>query len=142
MRGVSKHRKQNPMKAKLILAFYALMSCVVRVTAIIVYFAVPLGLFDLLRHLQGSQDFYYFWLFKANLQLLCQFMCIKEDVNIVGNRYIHFKKKSSDPWYLLSWASTISVYLQWNRLLWWKCCSIHQRDENSTWKLEKTCYWN
>ena len=56
IKGVSKHRKRNPMKAKLMLALYAFLSCVVRVTAIIAYFAVPLGLFDLLRHLQGSQE--------------------------------------------------------------------------------------
>merc|ERR1712223_1784071 len=43
------------MKAKLTLALYAFLSCVMRVTAIIVYFAVPLGLFDLLRHLQAEQ---------------------------------------------------------------------------------------
>ena len=56
IKGVSKHRKCNPMKAKLTLALYAFLSCVMRVTAIIAYFAVHLGLFDLLRHLQGSQE--------------------------------------------------------------------------------------
>ena len=44
------------MKAKVILALYALLSCVVRVCAVIAYFATTLGLFDLLRHLQGSQE--------------------------------------------------------------------------------------
>ena len=57
IKGVSKHRKRNPTKAKLILALYAFLSCVVRVTALIAYFGVPLGLFDLLRHLQGLQKF-------------------------------------------------------------------------------------
>ena len=56
MKGVSSHREHNPMKAKVILAFYALLSCLVRVCAVIAYFAATLGLFNLLRHLQGSQE--------------------------------------------------------------------------------------
>ena len=56
MKGVSSHREHNPMKAKVILAFYALLSCVVRVWAVIGYFTATLGLFNLLRHLQGSQE--------------------------------------------------------------------------------------
>ena len=54
--GVSSHRVHNPIKSKSMLAIYALISCTLRVTGIIMFFAPTLGLLDLLRHLQGSQD--------------------------------------------------------------------------------------
>ena len=53
--GISSHRKLNPFKSKMLLASYALLSCIMRVTAVIMYFAPTLGLLNLLRHLQGSQ---------------------------------------------------------------------------------------
>ena len=34
---------------------YAFIACANRVLSIVIYFAVPLGLFSLLRHLQGEQ---------------------------------------------------------------------------------------
>ena len=54
--GVSSHRVHNPIKSRSILAIYALISCTLRVTGIIMFFAPTLGLLNLLRHLQGSQD--------------------------------------------------------------------------------------
>ena len=56
--GISSHRKLNPFKSKMLLASYALLSCMMRVTAVIMYFAPTLGLLNLLRHLQGSQYIY------------------------------------------------------------------------------------
>ena len=56
MAGISGHRKYNPCKAQAILATYSLLSCVVRTAAFIFYWAPSLGLFNLLRHLQGSQE--------------------------------------------------------------------------------------
>ena len=56
--GISSHRKLNPFKSKMLLASYALLSCIMRVTAVIMYFAPTLGLLNLLRHLQGSQYIY------------------------------------------------------------------------------------
>ena len=54
--GVSSHRAHNPIKSKTILAIYALISCAIRVTGVVMFFAPTLGLLNLLRHLQGSQD--------------------------------------------------------------------------------------
>ena len=55
MKGISGHRKINPMKSKVILILYAFISAIKRSSALILYFSPALGLFNLLRHLQGSQ---------------------------------------------------------------------------------------
>merc|ERR1719362_1460443 len=52
--GVTNHRAHNPIKYKSILAIYALISCTVRVTGIIMFFTPTLGLLNLLRHLQAE----------------------------------------------------------------------------------------
>jgi hypothetical protein len=35
---------------------YALLSCIMRATGLVIYVVLTLGLLDSLRHLQGSQD--------------------------------------------------------------------------------------
>ena len=54
--GIAGHRKYNPFKFRMMLALYALLSVIMRSTGIIMYFTPDLGLFNLLRHLQGSQN--------------------------------------------------------------------------------------
>ena len=54
--GISSHRKYNPFKSKVIMALYALLSCIMRATALVIYVVLTLGILDVLRHLQGSQD--------------------------------------------------------------------------------------
>ena len=56
MVGISSHRKYNPLKSKVIMALYALLSCILRTTGLVIYVVLTLGLLDVLRHLQGSQD--------------------------------------------------------------------------------------
>ena len=41
--------------SKIVAIFYSLFSCTTRVMAIVLFFAVPLGLFSLLKHWQGEQ---------------------------------------------------------------------------------------
>ena len=48
-------REYFPMKSRFISGLYCLFGCLTRVTAIVMFFAGPLGLFSLLRHLQGEQ---------------------------------------------------------------------------------------
>ena len=48
-------REYFPAKSRIISSFYSLFGCLTRVTAIIMFFTVPLGLFSLLRHHQGEQ---------------------------------------------------------------------------------------
>ena len=55
MKGVTGHRKFNPMKSKIILGLYLLLSCILRETSLVMYFSPTLGLFNLLRHLQAEQ---------------------------------------------------------------------------------------
>ena len=38
------------------MALYALLSCIMRATALVIYVVLTLGLLDVLRHLQGSLD--------------------------------------------------------------------------------------
>ena len=38
------------------MALYALLSCIMRATALVIYVVLTVGLLDVLRHLQGSQD--------------------------------------------------------------------------------------
>ena len=54
--AISSHRKYNPFKSRVIMALYALLSCIMRATALVIYVVLTLGLLDVLRHLQGSQD--------------------------------------------------------------------------------------
>ena len=48
-------REHFPFTSRLVASFYSLCGLVTRVVAIIMYFTVPLGLFSLLRHWQGEQ---------------------------------------------------------------------------------------
>ena len=50
----SSARDYFPMKSKIILALFSLCSLTMRVSAIILYFTPSLGLFNVLRHLQGE----------------------------------------------------------------------------------------
>ena len=38
------------------MALYALFSCIIRTTGLVIYVVLALGLLDVLRHLQGSHD--------------------------------------------------------------------------------------
>ena len=48
-------REHFPFTSRLVASLYSLCGLITRVTAMIMYFAVPLGLFSLLRHWQGEQ---------------------------------------------------------------------------------------
>ena len=48
-------REHFPIVSRLVASIYSLCGLVARVLAIVMYFAVPLGLFSLLRHWQGEQ---------------------------------------------------------------------------------------
>ena len=54
-RALTACREHFPANSKLVSALYCLFGCLTRVTAIIMFFVGPLGLFDILRHLQGEQ---------------------------------------------------------------------------------------
>merc|ERR1719411_509979 len=53
--GLSARRTRFPFGSKLVVAFYALMSITTRLLAILLFFTPSLGLFEVLRHLQGEQ---------------------------------------------------------------------------------------
>ena len=48
-------REHFPIMSRITSGLYSLCACVTRVIAIVLYISVPLGLFSLLRHLQGEQ---------------------------------------------------------------------------------------
>ena len=48
-------REHFPVTSRIIATLYSLCGLITRVTATVAYFAVPLGLFSLLRHWQGEQ---------------------------------------------------------------------------------------
>ena len=48
-------REHFPLTSRLVASLYSLCGLITRVVAMIMYFAVPLGLFSLLRHWQGEQ---------------------------------------------------------------------------------------
>ena len=48
-------REHFPLKSQISSGLFSLFACLTRVTAIIIFFSGPLGLFSLLRHLQGEQ---------------------------------------------------------------------------------------
>ena len=77
MVGISSHRKYNPFKSKVIMALYALLSCIIRTTGLVIYVVLTLGLLDVLRHLQGSQD-------TISIQKVLA-LCILELENEFGN---------------------------------------------------------
>merc|ERR1712001_109644 len=54
VQGISGHRDYTPLKSKAILAGSVFFSAGIRVTALIMFFAPSLGLFDLLRHYQAE----------------------------------------------------------------------------------------
>ena len=70
MEGISSHRKHNPFKSKVIMALYALLSCIMRVTGLVIYVVLTLGLLNSLRHLQGSQDTISIQVFKLEINML------------------------------------------------------------------------
>ena len=49
-------REHFPFKSKCVSALYCLFGSLIRVTSIIAFFIGPLGLFSILRHLQGEQN--------------------------------------------------------------------------------------
>ena len=53
--GLSGHRVYFPQKSKLIIAVSALIACSIRVMAFVLFFSPALGLWNLLRHYQGTQ---------------------------------------------------------------------------------------
>ena len=53
--GLSARRTRFPFGSQLVVAFYALMSITTRLLAILLFFTPSLGLFNVLRHLQGEQ---------------------------------------------------------------------------------------
>ena len=48
-------RERFPFSSRLMASLFCLFSCITRIMAIIMFFTGPLGLFNLLRHLQGEQ---------------------------------------------------------------------------------------
>ena len=58
VKGVESNRVYFPLKSKLAIGSSALMACVTRVLAMLLYFAPVMGLFNMARHLQG--DFFHF----------------------------------------------------------------------------------
>ena len=84
--AISACRERFPFKSKLIASIYSFCGCTTRVLAIVMYFAVPLGLFNLLRHLQGEQ---YPW----HDQLVYKFVGPDAIGNIsVGNVIVDWSK--------------------------------------------------
>ena len=55
LKAVSACRERFPTSSKIMAGLYSFFGCTTRVLAIVLFFAVPLGLFDLLKHLQGEQ---------------------------------------------------------------------------------------
>ena len=53
--GLSGCRERFPISSKAMAASYSFTASVTRVLPLVMFFAVPLGLFSLLRHLQGEQ---------------------------------------------------------------------------------------
>lgn len=54
-RALTAAREHFPFKSRLVSSIYCFFGCLTKVTVIIMYFAGPLGLFNLLRHLQAEQ---------------------------------------------------------------------------------------
>ena len=75
-------REHFPFKTRLIASFYSLIGCIVRVCAIVMFFAGPLGLFSLLRHLQAEQ---YPW--QANV---LEFVSSNHTISIGDNEAINW----------------------------------------------------
>ena len=55
LKALSACRERFPTWSKIMASLYSFFACTTRVLAIVLFFAVPLGLFDLLRHLQAEQ---------------------------------------------------------------------------------------
>ena len=54
VKGVASNRVYFPLKSKLAIGSSALMACVTRLLAMLLYFAPVMGLFNMARHLQGE----------------------------------------------------------------------------------------
>ena len=91
-------REHFPFKSRLMSALCCICGCIVRVTAIIIFFAGPLGLFNLLRHLQAEQ---YPWDVKI-LDL------VNPDGTMVLGNNPSFKWNSVD-----HWNKTGTLYLEY-----------------------------
>ena len=81
-------REYFPFKSRFISGLYCLFGCLTRVTAIIMFFAGPLGLFNLLQHLQGEKI-----PFHANV---LQLVNPNDGMMILGGKA--FKWNSVDRW--------------------------------------------
>ena len=55
LKALSASRERFPFVSKVIVGFYCLFGCLTRVMSMIMFFAPSLGLFSLLKHLQGEQ---------------------------------------------------------------------------------------
>ena len=55
LKALSASRERFPFVSKVIVGFYCMFGCLTRVMSIIMFFAPSLGLFSLLKHLQGEQ---------------------------------------------------------------------------------------
>ena len=55
LKALTSQREYFPLKSKLVAAIYTLFACSTRVLVFVMYFTPPLGLFNLLRHLQAEQ---------------------------------------------------------------------------------------
>ena len=53
--GIAGRRVYFPLKSKFIIGLSALLACLIRVTAFVLFFSPSLGLMNLLRHYQGTQ---------------------------------------------------------------------------------------
>ena len=53
--GIAGRRVYFPLKSKFMIGLSALMACLIRVTAFVLFFSPSLGLWNLLRHYQGTQ---------------------------------------------------------------------------------------
>ena len=70
----------------MMLALYALLSVIMRSTGIIMYFAPDLGLFNLLRHLQGSQN--YLERIQKNLNFLDATRVIDQNLQLINSFFL------------------------------------------------------
>ena len=60
LKGLMIRRDHFPAMSKMTAALLAVVSICKRVSCIVIYFTSPLGLFNILRHLQAEQTRYYF----------------------------------------------------------------------------------
>ena len=59
LKGLTASREHFPAKSQIVASIFSLVGIMLRVMVVVMYFAVPLGLFNLHRHLQGEQIPYH-----------------------------------------------------------------------------------